>query len=130
MLDLSFCNKPPETKFSNWVAYEVNPQNFGVSPGRNWDNNDAFPETVVLEEKDYSGAWSALGVDKGHMAPLAAFAGNPYWYETNYISNITPQKSELNQGPWERLEAAIRQGAAYDAPFFVVTGSLFGVVTS
>ncbi|MFD2177766.1 DNA/RNA non-specific endonuclease [Veronia pacifica] len=115
----------PETKFANWVAYEVTPQNFGVSPGRNWDHNEAIPSDIVMEEKDYSGSWKALGVDKGHMAPLAAFANNPYWYETNYISNITPQKSALNQGPWEELEAAIRKGATYESPFYVVTGSLF-----
>ena len=26
----------PNTKMSDWVAYEVNPINYGVSLGRNW----------------------------------------------------------------------------------------------
>ena len=45
--------------------------------------------------------------------------------ETNYLSNITPQRSPLNQGPWRILEDRIRDVTAdYDA-VYVLTGPLY-----
>ncbi|MGF1708905.1 DNA/RNA non-specific endonuclease [Enterovibrio baiacu] len=115
----------PTTKFADWAAYEVDVVNFGPGPGRNWGNNPVLPEEDVLEKGDYSGAFKAIGADRGHMAPLAAFAGSKYWYETNYISNIVPQSSALNQGAWEELEQAIRDGVSYGESLFVINGSLY-----
>ncbi|OEE65838.1 DNA/RNA endonuclease [Enterovibrio norvegicus FF-33] len=115
----------PTTKFADWAAYEVDVVNFGPGPGRNWGNNPVLPEEDVLEKGDYSGAFKAIGADRGHMAPLAAFAGSKYWYETNYISNIVPQSSALNQGSWEDLEQAIRDGVSYGESLFVINGSLY-----
>ncbi|MFL7010960.1 DNA/RNA non-specific endonuclease [Enterovibrio norvegicus] len=115
----------PTTKFADWVAYEVDVVNFGPGPGRNWANNPVLPEEDVLEKGDYSGAYNTIGADRGHMAPLAAFAGSQYWYETNYISNIVPQASALNQGAWEELEQAIRDGVSYGDSLFVINGSLY-----
>ncbi|WP_394213529.1 DNA/RNA non-specific endonuclease [Enterovibrio calviensis] len=115
----------PTTKFADWAAYEVDVVNFGPSPGRSWGSNPVIPEEDVLEKGDYSGAFKSIGVDRGHMAPLAAFAGSKYWYETNYMSNIVPQTSALNQGAWEELEQAIRDGVSYGEPLFVINGSLY-----
>ncbi|WP_434359882.1 DNA/RNA non-specific endonuclease [Parasalinivibrio latis] len=115
----------PKTKFADWVAYEVNVTNFGPGPGRNWSNNPIIASEDVLEYRDYGDAFKELKMNKGHLAPLAAFAGNQYWYETNYISNIAPQKSDLNQGPWEDLEQAVRKAVVYGEPLYVVTGTLY-----
>ena len=41
--------------------------------------------------------------DRGHQAPLATFKGKN-WQETNYTTNITPQKPQLNRGVWLDLE--------------------------
>lgn len=113
------------SKLADWVAYEVNITNFGPSPGRNWDNNALIDENATLEKKDYKAANSHLKVDKGHQAPLAAFAGSDYWYELNYLSNITPQKSDLNQGTWRDLESAVRTAVSYNSSLFVITGPLY-----
>jgi len=66
-----------------------------------------------------------MGADRGHQAPLAAFANTVFWRSTNILSNITPQKSALKRGAWKNLETAVR-GLAYTAKeIYVVTGPLY-----
>lgn len=115
----------PETKFADWVAYEVNVTNFGPSPGRKWASDPLLDESETLEEPDYKKASNQLGIDRGHQAPLASFAGSSYWPELNYLSNITPQAKDLNQGPWKKLEEAIRGAVSYGNSLFVITGPLY-----
>lgn len=97
------------TKFADWVAYVIRPASFGPSRRRVWRSDPDIPASETLEPDDYRGAHAGLGTDRGHLAPLAGFAGAPEWWVTNYLSNIAPQKSALNRGPWARLEQAIRK---------------------
>jgi len=116
----------PQTKFADWVAYEVSPINFGTSPGRVWKSDPLLDSENTLEKADYKGANSSvLKADRGHQAPLASFAGSRYWSELNRLSNITPQHKDLNQGPWKHLEDAVRRAATYEKSLFVITGPLF-----
>ncbi|MBE0383268.1 endonuclease G, mitochondrial [Pseudoalteromonas carrageenovora IAM 12662] len=41
------------------------------------------------------------------------------------LSNITPQSSALNQGPWVRLETAVRNHVSNGNDLYVVTGPLY-----
>lgn len=123
----------PRTRFADWVAYEVSVTNFGVSPGRNFKADPMLLDDETLEPNDYKGANKDpdLQADKGHQAPLASFAGSPYWYETNYLSNITPQDKDLNQGPWRVLEDAVRKATVYGDSVYVITGPTYsGTVRS
>ena len=113
-----------ETKFADWVAYVVRKENLGGSANRNWKIDPWLPVSRTLEPDDYIDANANLQVDRGHQAPLAAFQGTEHVQKTNYLSNITPQKSALNQGPWKRLEDSVRK-AALQSPVFVVTGPVF-----
>lgn len=117
----------PDTKFADWVAYRVTRETIGTSDslGRNWQNDDLLAADATLEDDDYTGASQALRTDRGHQAPLASFAGTHFWRVTNILSNITPQKSALNQGPWQRLETAVRDAAYALRGVYVVTGPLF-----
>ncbi|GGO83831.1 endonuclease [Marinobacterium nitratireducens] len=116
----------PATKFADWVAYEVDVVNFGASPGREWRPDPLLDDDETLEPEDYSGAFSsALRANRGHQAPLAAFAGSRYWPELNYLSNITPQDKDLNQGPWADLEDAVRAAVSYRHSLFGITGTLY-----
>lgn len=80
----------------------------------------------TLEPADYSGAADALDTDRGHMAPLASFAGTIFWRTANYLSNISPQKADLNQGAWVDLETAERDAAYALGEVYVLTGPLYG----
>jgi len=115
----------PQTKFADWVAYEVNVSNFGDNPGRSWGNDDLIDDNDSLEEADYKNAFKALRTDRGHQAPLASFSGHKNWTELNYLSNITPQKSALNQGSWVALEMAVRNAVSFRNSLYVITGTLY-----
>ncbi|QPG06809.1 DNA/RNA non-specific endonuclease [Salinimonas marina] len=114
------------TKFANWVAYHVTPSTIdGPSRSRYWKADPALPETATLEPDDYKDAHALLGTDRGHQVPLASFSNSSDWRELNYLSNITPQDSDLNQGPWVRLESKVRELVRTGQPVYVVTGPLF-----
>lgn len=121
----------PVTKFADWIAYTVDTRNFGPSRSRSWKADPDLPEEATLEPEDYRDAAATLRTDRGHQAPLASFAGMESWATTNYLSNITPQSSALNQGPWVRLETAVRSlasGSGAGGPggaVHVVTGPLY-----
>lgn len=114
------------TKMADWVAYRVTPSSIGPSGERKWSADPWLAPDETLEPADYDGASQALGVDRGHQAPLAGQSGTPFAGDTNILSNITPQGSALNQAPWRRLEAA-ENGLASSANLavYVLTGPLF-----
>ena len=49
----------------------------------------------------------------------------PYLAELNYLSNITPQHKNLNQGPWKKLEDAVRASVKYRESLFVITEPIY-----
>lgn len=114
------------TKMADWVAYRVTPDSIGPSGDRKWSPDPWLDSGETLEPEDYDGAPAALGVDRGHQAPLAAFSGTPFASDTNILSNITPQGSALNQAPWQRLEAKENELAKREnIAVYVLTGPLF-----
>ena len=115
------------TKFADWVAYRVTEGSIGSTATRRWKADPALASSETLEPADYRGANAVLGTDRGHQAPLASFTGTGDWEETNYLSNITPQRSGLNQGPWKGLEDAVRALAKTrgDRGVYVMTGPLY-----
>jgi endonuclease G len=115
------------TKMADWVAYRITPQTIATSTGqRNYRIDDWLDPSETLDESHYAGAPGALRIDHGHQAPLAAFSGTPQWDDTNFNSNMTPQASALNQGPWQRLERWERSVTLQTGgPIHVYTGPLF-----
>lgn len=116
------------TKLADWVSYIIEPQNLsGPKRTRTWKQDPNIQVNDTLSPNDYSGANAACAYDRGHQAPLAAFSNNSLWANTNYLSNITPQKAELNQGAWERLENAERKllSVAKYNKVYVVTGPYY-----
>lgn len=114
------------TKFANWVAYQVTSATIdGPSRTRTWRADPAINAANTLEPADYNNAAATLGTDRGHQVPLAAFSNTAHWETTNYLSNITPQAANLNQGPWERLESAVRDLARTGQNVYVITGPLY-----
>jgi len=114
------------TKLADWVAYRITPASLGASGDRQWQRDPWLSDNETLAPDAYEGASNALHIDRGHQAPLASFAGTPFAAETNILSNITPQSSALNQGPWVKLENHERELAKRSGmPVYVYTGPLF-----
>ncbi len=114
------------TKFANWAAYKVTRYTIdGPSRSRSWKSDPAISSSATLEPSDYTDAHAVLGTDRGHQVPLASFSNTSSWSDTNYLSNITPQDSDLNQGPWVKLETAVRNLARTGQDVYVVTGPLY-----
>ncbi len=88
----------PRTKFADWVAYRITRDTLGSQCKRRWERDPDISPDNTLEPSDYFGIKKALDSDRGHQAPLASLCGSPYWNEADYLSNITPQKSILNEG--------------------------------
>jgi endonuclease G len=89
------------TKLADWVAYRVTKDTIGPSENRVWK---ADP---LLEDRD-------------ELHGDCILAGD-------YLSNITPQKSDLNQGAWATLEGKVRNLARQPGVegVFVMTGPLY-----
>jgi endonuclease G, mitochondrial len=119
-------NNNSTSKFANWAAYHVTPSTIdGPSRTRTWRADPSIGSANTLEPADYDNAAATLGTDRGHQVPLASFSNTAEWQALNYLSNITPQAANLNQGPWERLENAERTYVRSKAKdLYVVTGPL------
>ena len=117
----------PSRKMADWVAYKVNKFTIDGSRSRNWRSDPNISSSRRLEPSDYTNAHAQIGTDRGHQAPLASLSGYSSWNELNYLSNITPQRSELNQGPWRILEERVRDLALRRNVdnVYVVTGTLY-----
>ncbi len=119
------------TRFADWVAYRVTSTTVGQSGSRGWQADPWLADSETLEPDDYNDAPAALGIDRGHQAPLAAFSGTPTASDTNILSNITPQSSDLNQASWQYLEAQERDYVGRPGPngrariLYVLTGPLY-----
>ncbi len=120
-------NNNSSTKFANWVAYKVTQDTLASGRRRNWARDPSLPVTDTLAPAAYSGANGELGVDRGHQAPLSSLAAHDDWRTLNYLSNITPQKSDLNRGAWARLEDQERLLANRPeiTAVYTVTGPLY-----
>jgi endonuclease G len=72
--------------------------------------NDLKVKTATSDD------YAKSGYDKGHMANSEDFANNcPYDELTFRFYNCTPQKPELNRGPWRMLESKIRDASQTDS---------------
>ncbi len=115
-----------ETKFADWVAYLVEAGNlYGGSRPRNWKKDPDIPIQFTLSPSDYEGANAAFQYDRGHQTPLGDFSNHPDWAKTNYLSNITPQKADFNQGAWANLELKVRALAVQVDTVYVTTGTVY-----
>lgn len=123
------------TGFSDWIAYELTPGIvYGELKAERKLKSDPLLATAMknqskiknlLEFKDYKGA-SSFGYDKGHLAPKGSFKGSLFAFEAQYMTNIVPQKRDLNQGPWRVLEERIRQFVRQGNRVKILTGPLYG----
>ena len=70
--------------------------------------------------------YTRSGYDRGHMAPnhlIATRYGRKAQQETFLMSNIVPQKPDLNRGPWRELEHLVAEELGNSSTdLWVITG--------
>jgi DNA/RNA endonuclease G (NUC1) len=100
-----------ETRGPNWVAWSTTAADLG-NVERSDDfrlDNDLPPEIGHATLEDYSGS----GYDRGHVMPSGErTASQPANSATFELTNMLPQASNSNQGPWQHLEHYARDIAA------------------
>lgn len=110
-----------EWEQAEWVAYilERDHLNQKWTKRKNDFRTDPAVATGSAEDYDYRGS----GYDRGHLAPFADFAWNAdLARETFYLSNISPQARQFNQGIWRELEELTRDWAKKFKRLYVVSG--------
>lgn len=108
-----------------WVAYRIPADTRPDTLSRLSRFKTDTRTTALVSHDDYTHS----GYDRGHMAPKHAIAsrfGNMAQIETFIMSNVVPQKPDLNQGPWRRLEETLAdQTAPAAGEIWVVTGPIY-----
>lgn len=106
----------------NWVAYELTAQEVAGTYPR--PNKPFEPDPMVKGKTAYHRDYSNSGYSRGHMAPAADMKWSEQaMLESFFLSNICPQKAELNSGVWERLENRVRT-LAREANVYVCCGPI------
>lgn len=119
----------PARGIPNWVSYNLEATHLGAE-----DRCDCFtfdPNLPAAINRyttaDYTGAGAAAGygIDRGHLVPSAdRTTGSQDNAVTYYFTNIIPQASDNNQGPWAGLEGIVRDTARTGSrEVYVVAGA-------
>lgn len=114
-------------KQARWVAHMILPEINNVCEERTdefLEDLDVDPELkleLYVEDREKE----SERYDRGHLAPAADLRWSPRAVrESFYLTNMSPQRAELNQGLWAELEKMIRSYIRFynDSPLLVVTG--------
>ncbi len=109
-----------------WVSYKVKKVPDGsISLKRPTKFEVDNRTSSGVKHDDYTGS----GYDRGHMAPnyaISSLYGKDAQLDTFLMSNITPQKPDLNRKLWQRLEEVeIKYFTKLDDEVYVITGPIF-----
>lgn len=110
-----------EHEQAEWVAYELYRENLEGErvPRSNNFREDRAVKTGSSNSRDFSHP----DYDRGHLVPAADMNFNETaMSETFFMSNMSPQKNNFNQGIWRELEENTRYWAKKFKRLFVVTG--------
>lgn len=106
----------------NWVAYELTATEVDGTYPR--PKKPFEPDPLVKGKSAVHGDYSNSGYSRGHMAPAADMKWSEQaMLESFYLSNICPQKADLNGGVWERLENRCRS-LAKEGSVFICCGPI------
>jgi endonuclease G, mitochondrial len=106
----------------NWVMWRLNKNSFGDSQRQ----NDFRPDTRLPDDwtkitpSDYLGS----GYDRGHICPSADRSSSDGANSSTFLmTNMSPQKNDLNAGPWEKLESYSRSMARRNINLYIIAGN-------
>ena len=99
----------PSLRHPLWAAYRTYPV---ATPAELPPRPSSFKPDPQAKRSPQHKEYTKSGYDRGHMAPNLAIAsrfGKAAQLETFLTSNICPQRSGLNRGPWYELEYRISE---------------------
>ena len=108
----------------NWVAYKLTEESLRIKnvPRAKRFKTDQDVERNSAKHSDYTHS----GYTRGHMAPAGDMAFNEMaMQESFYMSNMTPQLRQVNNGIWRELEENVRDWAYDNDEIYVVSGPLY-----
>lgn len=105
----------------NWAAWRLSRENLGpVDRQNDFRPNEELPKNW---KNVYPSYYIRSGYDRGHLVPSAdrteSVAANS---ATFLMTNIVPQKPDLNQGPWRKLESYSRSLARRKNVLYIYAG--------
>ncbi len=105
----------------NWVAYDLTAAEVkGDVPRQQGFTPDPQVKGATAVHEDYTRS----GYSRGHMAPAADMRWSEQAMEESfYLSNVCPQKADLNAGHWERVERMARRLAG-ESVVYICCGPL------
>ena len=120
-------------KAALWVAYAMNNDTYphNVTRSDNWSYDPALDQSW---QPKLSKSYSPIKYERGHQVASNDRRTTRYqMYQTDYFSNMTPQRAEFNSGDdteWDNLEERV-QNLGYNSvsggdTLYVVTGPIFG----
>lgn len=108
---------------STWVAYELNPERVQGTVERPRIAFSPDPDVTGRSATHYD--YSNSGYSRGHMAPAADMKwSEKAMYESFYLTNVCPQKAELNTSMWNRLEQKVRSLAYKGNTLYICCGPI------
>ena len=112
---------------TNWVSWELNASYLGSAHrhrGRFLPDETLPSSWYRVRHEDYSGSV----YDRGHILPAEDRTRTPEANLATFrLTNVLPQRHELNVGPWLRLEEYCHALAAKEGrELYIVAGGIFG----
>jgi endonuclease G len=116
----------PKRNVANWVSWNLDASYFGPVPrhkGKFLVDTSLPAGFYRVEDRDYVGS----GFDRGHMVRSEERTRTPEDnLATFFLTNVLPQRHDLNAGPWLRLEdycQALSQKE--DKELYITAGGIF-----
>lgn len=114
-----YSNDHRQPYFTSWILTGEHAKSRAVDRANNFRPDPRAKKPSQLAD------YRRSGYDRGHMAPSADFryALEPQ-ESTFFLTNISPQASELNTRAWERLEEQCRTWAKRDSVIVIIAGPI------
>ena len=112
-----------KTEQADWAAYELTRDELtGTAPRRDSFRADPAISSGSAGLEDYRGS----GYDRGHLVPAGDLKVSADSMRSSFLlSNICPQRPELNRGIWLDLENYVRTWAWEYGSVYITAGPVF-----
>lgn len=109
---------------AEWVAYMVDRNTLNMPNVQR--ASDFVVDPTVSSGSAHHRDYSNSGYTRGHLAPAGDMAFDDLaMKESFYMSNVSPQLKQLNNGIWKELEENIRDWTYKAETLYIITGPIF-----